>query len=64
MERKSGVKQGIKAAATTIFLMAALLSTGCGQTLMGPSTDTAQNTGVVASNAGTNVNPAGTNVNP
>ncbi len=65
MERTSGMKKGLRLVATSVFLMAALLSTGCGEnTLMGPSTDTAQNSGAVTSNAGNNVNPAGNNVNP
>jgi hypothetical protein len=66
MERTSGMKKGLRQVATVVFLAAALASTGC-NTLMGPSsstTDTAQNSNVVANDAGNNVNPAGNNVNP
>ncbi len=54
MERTSGMKQGLKKVATVVFLAAALASTGC-DSLMGPSsstTDTAQNSNVVASDSG------------
>jgi hypothetical protein len=66
MERTSGMKKGLRQVATVVFLAAALASTGC-NTLMGPSsstTDTAQNSNVVAGNAGNNVKPAGNNVKP
>ena len=65
MERTSGMKRGLRLVMTSFFLMAALASTGCtGNTLMGPSTDTAQDSGTVANEAGKNLNPAGKNLNP
>ncbi len=65
MERSNGTKKGLRLVATTIFLAAALLSTGCGQNaLMNPVSDPAQEQGAAINNAGTNLNPAGTNLNP
>jgi hypothetical protein len=65
MERTSGMKKGLRMVVTSLFLMAALASTGCtGNTLMGPSTDTAQDSGVVANQAGHGSNPAGHGSNP
>lgn len=65
MERTSGMKKGLRMVVTSLFLMAALASTGCtGNTLMGPSTDTAQDSGVVANQAGNDLRPAGNNLRP
>ena len=65
MERTSGMKKGLRMAAVSFFLFAALLSTGCGQNaLMNPVIDSAQDSGTIANPAGHDVNPAGHDVNP
>ena len=65
MERTTGMKKGLRMVVTSLFLMAALASTGCtGNTLMGPSTDTAQDSGTVANPAGNDLHPAGNNLRP
>lgn len=59
MERTSGMKQGLKLAATSFFLMAALLSTGCSSNmLMNPVSNT-QGQGTVANQGGQISNPGG-----
>jgi hypothetical protein len=64
MERTSGMKQGLKLAATSFFLMAALLSTGCSSNmLMNPVSNT-QGQGTVVNPAGQPSNPAGQRSNP
>ena len=66
MERTSGMKKGLRQVATVVFLAAALASTGC-NTLMGPSsqtTDTAQNSNVVASQSGSTMKPSGGTMKP
>jgi len=53
MERTSGMKKGLRMAAVSFFLFAALLSTGCGQNaLMNPVIDSAQG-GTVIAHSGT-----------
>ena len=64
MERTNGMKKGLRMAAVSFFLFAALLSTGCGQNaLMNPVPDSAQG-GTIASPAGNEVKPAGNEVKP
>ena len=64
MERSSAVKQGLKVVATSVFLMAALLTTGCGENaLMNPVGDQVQDGGTV--NAARNdANAARNDANP
>jgi len=51
MERTSGMKKGLRMAAVSFFLFAALLSTGCGQNaLMNPIPDSNAPGGVAAAN--------------
>jgi len=64
MERSSAVKQGLKLVATSVFLMAALLTTGCGENaLMNPvgetvdSSETANAGGQVAHPGGQVAHP-------
>jgi hypothetical protein len=65
MERTNGMKKGLRMAAMSFFLLAALLSTGCGQNaLLNPVSDSAQDSGTIANPAGHDVNPAGHDVNP
>ncbi|HET9251243.1 MAG TPA: hypothetical protein VFP58_03925 [Candidatus Eisenbacteria bacterium] len=48
MERSSAVKQGLKVVAMSVFLAAALLTTGCGDNaLMNPVGDQVQDGGTV-----------------
>jgi hypothetical protein len=48
MERSSAVKQGLRLVATSVFLAAALLTTGCGENaLMNPVNETVQDGGTV-----------------
>lgn len=48
MERSSAVKQGLRVAAMSVFLAAALLTTGCGDNaLMNPVGDQVQDGGTV-----------------
>ena len=48
MERSSAVKQGLRAVLTSVFLAAALLSTGCSDNaLMNPLNETVQDGGSV-----------------
>ena len=62
MERTSGLKKGLKAAAITILLATSMLSTGCGQNaLMNPVSAT-QVSGS-ATTANHDVNPANHDVN-
>ena len=64
MERTNGMKKGLRMAAVSFFLLAALLSTGCGQNaLMNPVIDTSQG-GSIANPAGNELNPAGNELNP
>jgi hypothetical protein len=64
MERTKGLKRGLKAATTAVFLAAALLSTGCGQNaLVNPLTDQAQGQSVV-NTAGQELKPAGHELKP
>jgi hypothetical protein len=65
MERTSGMKKGLRMAAVSFFLFAALLSTGCGQNaLMNPVIDTAQGGTTIASPAGNDAKPAGNDAKP
>jgi outer membrane murein-binding lipoprotein Lpp len=71
MEKSSAVKQGLRLVATSVFLAAALLTTGCGDNaLMNPVGDTVQDGGTVnaartdVNAARTDVNAARTDVNP
>lgn len=58
MERTNGTKQGIKMAAVSFFLFAALLSTGCGQNaLMNPVIDSSQGSVTVANQGGQPTKP-------
>ena len=64
MERTNGMKKGLRIAAVSFFLFAALLSTGCGQNaLMNPVIDSSQG-GAIANPAGNELNPAGNELNP
>ena len=64
MERTNGMKKGLRMAAVSFFLFAALLSTGCGQNaLMNPVPDSSQG-GAIANPAGNELNPAGNELNP
>jgi len=64
MERTNGMKKGLRMAAVSFFLLAALLSTGCGQNaLMNPVSDSSQG-GAIANPAGNELNPAGNELNP
>lgn len=48
MERSSAVKQGLRVVAISVFLAAALLTTGCGDNaLMNPVGETVQEGGAV-----------------
>jgi len=59
MERNGGMKKGLKLAAVSFFLMAALLSTGCSSNmLMNPVSNT-QGQGTVANQGGQISNPGG-----
>jgi len=59
MERTRGMKKGLRMAAVSFFLFAALLSTGCGQNaLMNPIPDSAQSQDT-ALNSGQPSNPSG-----
>lgn len=64
MERSSAVKQGLRLVATSVFLAAALLTTGCGENaLMNPVGDQVQDGGTV--NAGGQVaHPGGQVAHP
>ena len=64
MERTSAVKQGLRVVATSVFLVAALLTTGCGEnSLMNPVGDQVQDGGSV--NAAKNdVQPAKNDTQP
>ena len=65
MERTNGMKKGLRMAAVSFFLFAALLSTGCGQNaLMNPIPDSAQGGTTIASPAGNELKPAGNELNP
>ena len=65
MERSRGMKKGLRMAAVSFFLFAALLSTGCGQNaLMNPVIDTAQSGTTIASPAGNDAKPAGNDAKP
>ena len=71
MERSSAVKQGLRLVATSVFLAAALLTTGCGENaLMNPVGDQVQDGGTVnaartdVNAARTDINAARTDVNP
>ena len=66
MERSRGMKKGLRMAAVSFFLFAALLSTGCGQNaLMNPVPDSsAQGGTTIASPAGNDLKPAGNELNP
>jgi len=64
MERTNGMKKGLRMAAVSFFLLAALLSTGCGQNaLMNPVTDSSQG-GAIANPAGNDAKPAGNDAKP
>ena len=63
MERSSAVKQGLRVVLTSVFLAAALLSTGCSDNaLMNPLNETVQDGGQTNA-ARTDVNAARTDVN-
>ncbi len=51
MERTNGTKKGLRIAAVSFFLFAALLSTGC-DALMNPVADNTAKGGVVVANPG------------
>ena len=60
MERSRGMRNGLKVVATSLFLLAALLSTGCGQNaLMNPVSEQLSSGEVVANQAGHQMEPAG-----
>jgi hypothetical protein len=61
MERSKGAVKGLKVVATSIFLLAALLSTGCGQNaLMNPmSSNSAQGEAVTINQGGQTSHPGG-----
>jgi outer membrane murein-binding lipoprotein Lpp len=62
MERTSGLKKGLKAAAITILLATSMLSTGCGQNaLMNPVSQTEVGGGATTANH--DVNSANHDVN-
>ena len=62
MERTSGLKKGLKAAAITILLATSMLSAGCGQNaLMNPVSQTEVGSGSTARN---DLNPAKNDLNP
>jgi hypothetical protein len=62
MERTNGLKRGLKAAAITILLATAMLSTGCGQNaLMNPVSQTEVGGGAATANH--DVNAANHDVN-
>jgi len=64
MERTGGMAKGLRLAATTIFLAAALISTGCSENaLLNPVNDSAQGD-TIANPAGHDANPAGHDSNP
>ena len=63
MERTSGLKKGLKAAAITILLATSMLSTGCGQNaLMNPVS--AVEVGSGGPSANHDMNPANHDMNP
>lgn len=64
MERTGGMKQGLKLAVTSFFLMAALLSTGCSSNMLMNPVNNTQNQGTVVNPAGQTGNPAGHTGNP
>lgn len=65
MERSSGTKKGLRLAVVSFFLLAALLSTGCGQNaLMNPVIDSAQGGNVLANPGDHTQNPADHSQNP
>ena len=71
MERSSAVKQGLRVVAMSVFLAAALLTTGCGENaLMNPVGDPVQDGGTVNAarndvNAARNdINAARNDINP
>lgn len=64
MERTSGMAKGLRLVATTVFLVAALISTGCSDNaLMNPVSESAQGD-AIANPAGHDTNPAGHDTNP
>ena len=59
MERSRGMEEGLRLVAMCVFLMAALLSTGCGENaLMNPVSESSQAQMASANSAGHDVNPA------
>ena len=72
MERSRGMKEGLRLVAMSVFLMAALLSTGCGENaLMNPIEDSSQAQMASANGAGHDaelakkkMEPAGHNLTP
>jgi len=64
MERTNGMKKGLRMAAVSFFLLAALLSTGCGQNaLMNPVPDSSQG-GAIANPPANDAKPAGNDAKP
>ena len=65
MERSRGTRNKLKVVATSVFLLAALLSTGCGQNaLMNPTSEQLSSEEMVASQAGNQLKPAGNQSRP
>ena len=64
MERSRGMRNGLRVVATSVFLLAALLSTGCGQNaLMNPVSEQVGGENM-ANQSGHNLRPAGHNQRP
>lgn len=65
MERSRGTRNKLKVVATSVFLLAALLSTGCGQNaLMNPVSEQLSGEEMVANQAGHKLDPAGHRLDP
>jgi hypothetical protein len=65
MERTNGMKKGLRMAAVSFFLFAALLSTGCGQNaLMNPIPDNAQGSSLVANSGSQDPKPGSQDPKP
>lgn len=65
MERSRGTRNKLKVVATSVFLLAALLSTGCGQNaLMNPVSEQLSGEEINSNNAGNQFRPAGNQFRP
>ena len=65
MERSRGMRNGLRVVATSVFLLAALLSTGCGQNaLMNPISEQVGGENMTANHAGNQLKPAGNQSRP